>query len=72
MFCCDLAGAIFGIRSFAPILGFLLVNWTNSRRRSLRYSLADISTYYSIHRSDVVVSASDQLNLGNYTPITCR
>jgi len=24
------AGAIFGVRSFAPILGFLLAAWTNS------------------------------------------
>jgi len=28
---CYLVGAIFGVRSFAPMLGFLLGAWTNTK-----------------------------------------
>jgi len=34
-------GAIFGVRSFAPILGFLLGAWTNSIYVDLSGSLAE-------------------------------
>ena len=42
------AGAIFGVRSLAPILGFLLGAWTNSIYVDLSGSFADISIHVHV------------------------
>jgi len=50
------AGAIFGVRSLAPILGFLLGAWTNSIYVDLSGSFADISIHVLAKLYDATLS----------------